>query len=146
MSDGPTGPTGSVDGPNDPVGGTSQTVVSEVITLTDVLNATEILQHKENTDKAALEQIAAISFDSIKTTLVSWAVSGFKNSCVLLEVPLVAPETCLDGAKRSLDDYIIYVSGKSIREHVAALQTRMPDFMVSFAYTGTAVLIVASRI
>jgi hypothetical protein len=115
------------------------------ISLADVLNASEVLQQKEAADKIALGQIATVSFDSIKTTLVSWAISGFKNSCVILEVPMVAPEKCLDGVKRSLDDYITYVSGKTIREHVAALQTRMPDFSVSYAYGGAHVLIIASR-
>ena len=37
------------------------------------------------------------------------------------------------------------MGGKTIQEHVATLQARLPDMVVSFAYTGVSIVIVVSK-
>jgi hypothetical protein len=115
------------------------------ISLTDILGATEVVAKKEQADKAALEGIAMISFENLRAALIRWASAGFPNAYTVYEVPISTPDVCSDGEKRSLADYIVYVSGKSIHDHVAALQQRVLDITVSFAYTGTSILIVVTK-
>jgi hypothetical protein len=116
------------------------------ISLQDILNSVELAQAREAADKTKLEAIGTISFDSLRSSLLQWATRGFPNAYVIHEVPMVAPAVCSDGVTRSLTDYIQFCSGKTIAEHVDVLHQRTPDIEVSFAYTGTTILIVVSRL
>lgn len=115
------------------------------ISMADILAATELVAKKEEEDRTALNGISAIPFDTLKSTLIRWAAIGFPNAYVIYEVPITPPTVCSDGVARTLEDYISFVSGKTIREHVAALQERVIDFTVSFAFNGTTILIVVSK-
>jgi len=115
------------------------------ITLQDILSATELLRAREASDKVKLDAIGTITFETLRASLLQWATRGFPNAYVVHEVPIVAPPTCSDGEVRNLTNYIPFCSGKTIQEHIAVLQARLPDITVSFAYTGSAILIVVSR-
>jgi hypothetical protein len=115
------------------------------ITLADILAATEVIEQKEAQDKDALESIGTISFETLRTTLIQWAKAGFRNATPLHSVAISPPETCSDGVKRSLSDYVPFVSGKTMDELIAPLQARCPEFAISFATTGPEILIVVSR-
>jgi hypothetical protein len=116
------------------------------ITLQDILSATELLQNRETSDKVKLEAIGTITFETLRASLLQWATQGFPNAFVVHQIPIVAPPVCSDGQSRTLTDYIQFCSGKTIQEHVAVLQARLPDIVVSFAYTGSSILIVVSRL
>ena len=116
------------------------------ITLADILAATELLEQKEAQDKSALESIGTISFETLRTTLIQWGKAGFPNASTLTTIAIVPPETCSDGVKRSLADYVPFVSGKTMAELIAPLQARCPEFVISFATTGPEILIVVSRV
>ena len=118
----------------------------QTISIQDILNATEVLQTQEASDKVKLDAIGTLSFDSLRASLLQWGTRGFPNAYVIHEIPMAAPSVCSDGAVRNLTDYIPFCSGKTIQGHIAALQQRLPDISVSFAYSGTAILIVVSRL
>lgn len=120
-------------------------IAPSTLRIQDILSSVEVLQSNEQIDKNALEGIALISFDTIRPRLVQWATTGFRNAYTIHEVQMIAPPLCSDGATRTLSDYITFVSGKTIDEHVSGLQARLPDITVSFAYSGTSILIVVSR-
>lgn len=115
------------------------------ITLADILAAAEVVTQKETQDKAALESIGTISFDALKTTLIQWAKAGFPNASPIYVVAVTPPETCSDGAKRGLADYISFLTGKTMTELIAPLQARCPDFVLSYATTGPEILVVVSK-
>lgn len=141
MSDGPTGLTG----PAGPTSDSTGPAAPVVITLADILSATEIVRQKEAADKSALESIGSVTFDSLRTKLIQWATSGFPNAFTLMEVFVSPPAVCSDGVTRDLANYIIHCSGKTLAEHVAALQAKLPDIVVSFANTGSSIAIVISK-
>lgn len=116
-----------------------------VITLADILTATEVIQQKEAADKALLESIGSVTFDSLRSKLIQWAVLGFSNAYTLMDIQVTPPQTCSDGATRGLADYIVFCSGKTINEHVDVLQQKLPDMNVSFANMGGSIAIVVSR-
>jgi hypothetical protein len=115
------------------------------IRLEDILSSQQLLVAQESADKTALESIGTISYDALKPRLIQWAAGGFRNAYTIHEVPMVAPPLCSDGVSRTLQEYIEFVSEKTIADHVAVLQARLPDFIVSFAYSGSSILIVVSR-
>ena len=118
---------------------------SPVITLADILNATELVQQKEVADKALLESIGNVTFESLRSKLIQWGVLGFPNAYTLMEVSVSPPQTCSDGVVRGLADYIVFCSGKTINEHVDVLQQKLPDMNVSFANMGGNIAIVVSK-
>ena len=119
--------------------------VPQTITLNDILSDVALLASKEIADKATLESIQTVSFEMLRTALVRWAGLGFPNAYSVYEIAISPPTTCSDGVSRSLSDYIVFCSGKTIHDHVAILQQRLPDITVSFLYTGSSIQIVVSR-
>jgi hypothetical protein len=115
------------------------------ITIQDIMNAVEVSQTREDEDKTKLEAIGTISFETLRASLLTWATRGFPNAYTIYEVALSAPSVCSDGTSRALPEYIEFCSGKTIAEHVAVLQARLPDITVSFAYSGYSILIVVSK-
>lgn len=115
------------------------------ISLNDILGAVEILQQKEAADKALLDGIGSASFDSLRTSLITWASLGLPPAFTLMEVAIVPPSQCSDGVTRDLTSYITFCSGKTIHEHVALLQAKLTEMTVSFTNFGHAIGIVVSR-
>lgn len=115
------------------------------ISLSDILNDTQVLQRKEVADKAILESIGQISYEELRKKLVEWALRGFPNVYPINEVAVSAPPVCSDGEVRTLQDYILYCSGKTLQQHIEVLQQRVADITVSFSYTGFSIQIVVSK-
>lgn len=115
------------------------------ITLADLMNAAAVIRQKEAADRTTLETIWNISVPDLQTRLLQWAIGGFANAYTIMELVVQPPTTCSDGVSRSLADYIQFCSEKTIQEHVALLQAKLADIVVSFAYTGTSILIVVSK-
>jgi hypothetical protein len=116
-----------------------------VITLADIMNATELVQQKETADKSLLESIGNVSFESLRSKLIQWASTGFPNAYQLMSISISPPQVCSDGITRGLPDYIVFCSGKTINEHVDLLQEKLPDMTVSFANMGGSIAIVVSK-
>lgn len=117
-------------------------VVEPPLSIEDLMNDVVVLQQKEAMDSAALNSIAGIS---IREPLVTWATLGFPNAWSIHEVSVVPPARCSDGVARDLAGYIQFVSGKTIGDHVAALQARVTGIVVSYAWTGASILIVVTK-
>lgn len=109
------------------------------IRLDDILSETNVLSAKETNDRSIVEGISTPNLPSLREKLVEWAIGGFSGPCVILEVSIRPPPKCLDGTIRNLPEYILYLSGKTIYEHMAILQTYLPDFTVEFVDMGSAI-------
>lgn len=144
-----TGPTGSNEEYRT---GIERTMVFEVIppppeilTLADLISDTQIVLAKELADKALLETIAIQSVHSLRPILVEWVMKGCPNAYPILKLDIRPPATCSDGEVRNLTEYILFCSGKSIRDHAASLQAKLPDIDVSFANFGGITTIVVTK-
>lgn len=152
MADGPTGSTG----PSEPTEQWNYTgyippsdvspsqpavePVLEVIRLDEILSVPEVRRQKESADNVTLQTIANPNLVDIRNRLVQWATNGFAGDCTLFSVSIQTPDVCSDGTTRSLADYIQFVSAKTIHEHLALLQLRLPDFVVLFVYLSNGVI------
>jgi hypothetical protein len=127
---------------------TEQTPVEptpDILTLADLLGERDVLLAKEAADKATLETIGSQSTSTLKPKLIEWVIKGYPNAYPILSVAVQVPGTCSDSVVRSLPDYIAFCSGKTINEHVALLQAKFPDIVVSFSYDGVSISIVVSK-
>ena len=116
------------------------------ISLNDILSSIEVITQKEKDDKASLEALGLIPYDTLKTKLVSWATSGFQNAYEIEKLVIVPPTTCSDGVSRNLADYVQFCSGKTMQEHVATLQQRVQDMVITFANMGSYIAVVVSKV
>jgi hypothetical protein len=116
-----------------------------MISLRDITNSIEVIQAKELDDGHVLETIGSIPFESLKASLIQWALLGYPNAHVVHSIVITPPSVCSDGVERTLGDYISFCSGKSIYDHVAILQSRMTDITVSFVNFGSSIGIVVSK-
>lgn len=141
---GPTGATGTTE-PLSEVTGMTGSSGPPTISLQDIITSIEVVQNQELQDKASLEAIGTISFNTLKASLIQWANAGFPNAYEIYRVNINPPTVCSDGVTRNLADYIVFCSGKTIAEHVDVLHQRTPDINVSFANMGGYIGIVVSK-
>lgn len=119
--------------------------MTDQIRLADILSATEVVLRKEAYDRAVLETINQITFETLKTNLIQWATVGFPNAHPIHVMPIFPPSVCSDGVTRTLGDYVTFLMGKPIGELIAGLQDRCPDFVISYATSGADVVLVVTK-
>ena len=122
----PDGPTGTTE----PLtGGTTE---PPRILLTDLLTDLSVLQQQETADRASFRAVTSPDLSSIRTKLITWLASGKSGLCDLIQIPISVPKLCSDGLARTLVDYVLYITGTSLADHVASIQTILPDFEVAY--------------
>ena len=115
------------------------------ITLNDILSTVDLIEQKEAADKATLESIGTMTFETLKAKLVQWAKAGFPNAYEIYQVHIVPPTVCSDGTTRDLTEYIQFCSGKAMYEHISILQAKVTGMIISFANMGSYIGIVVSK-
>lgn len=120
--------------------------VADVLSLDDIMSTQEILLTKEATDKVALDQIGSQHSSALKPKLVEWVGRGKPNAYPIMMLEVQPPTQCSDGVSRSLPEYILFCSGKTIEEHVGLLQTKLVGIQVSFANINGKIAIVVSSL
>jgi len=115
------------------------------ITMDDLLNSVEVLLRKEKDDRLSLESIGNIAYTDLKQSLVNWATANFPNMYEIYRIVIVPPNVCSDGVTRRIDDYIVYVSGKTMMEHVEVLAQKVSNMQMSFCYFGSYIAVVVSK-
>ena len=117
------------------------------LSLSDILAAGDLLVQKEAADKATLESIGAMTMAELRSYLIVWGRLGFPNAHVISSFTMICPSVCSDGvAGRSLGEYIVFCSGKTLSEHIEVLQAKVtPDIQFGFADFGGTIGIVVTR-
>ena len=116
----------------------------DFLSLDDLMNDCTIVLAKEAADKTLLSQIAMQHVFGLKPKLVEWFSAGKPHAYSIMTLDIQPPVKCSDGIHRNLPEYITFCSGKSIEEHVGALQAKLSGISVSFANIGGQVAIVVS--
>jgi hypothetical protein len=117
----------------------------DVLTLSDLLSDQSVVVAKELADKSLLETIGTQSVGNLRPKLVEWVLKGRPDAFPVLSLDIRPPSVCSDGLSRNLPDYIEFCSGKTINDHVALLQAKLPDILVSFANIGGITTIVVLK-
>jgi hypothetical protein len=160
MESGPTGPieesgpTGET-GPTGPAWNTDPLLISEMsggtaepprILLSDLMSQASVLQQQESTDTASLTALATPDVSDIRNKMTAWLASGMQGACNLVRVPITPPNVCSDGVSRNIYDYIVFLSGKSILEHMKAFQDLLPEFEVGYRCSRTEIVFCVIRV
>jgi hypothetical protein len=117
-----------------------------VLRLDDLLSHSTVLLQKEAADAATLAAIGNPDLNSMRSLLVSWAVTGFAGSVRIAEISVTPPAQCSDGVSRDLGDYIHFVSGKTVYEYLDIFAQKLPDFRVAFVYMGSSIQFMVSKV
>jgi hypothetical protein len=125
-----------VDASGNPIAAPPPAPAPAPVTIADILAATELVLQKETADKARLEAIGGITVETLRTALIHWGVLGFPNAWVLHSSTITPPQVCSDGVTRGLEDYIVFCSGKTIGEHIAALQEKVASSEITLGFAN----------
>lgn len=155
MSEGPTGTTDltAETGPTGPVfmgitldSLTGGTAAPPRILLSDLLGDLSVLQQQESSDRAAVSALGTPNLGDIRTRMTAWVAGGMQGSCDLARVWMTPPNVCSDGVSRNFFDYIAFVSGKTVAEHLKAYQDILPEFEVGYRCSRTELVICVVRV
>lgn len=139
---GETGPTGSIY-LMDLSGGTPP---PPRILLSDILGQVSVLQQQESTDGSAIAVLNTPNLDDIRTKMTTWVAGGMQGSCDLVRLTLTPPNVCSDGVSRNFFDYIQFVSGKTVAEHLQVFQDILPEFEVGYRCSRSELVLCVTRV
>lgn len=112
-----------------------------IMTLEELTASQEALVSKETSDRLSVTRFVNPDPTRVRTRLLQWASAGFPNIFVLSSIELTPPTVCLDGVSRSAFQYVEYLTGTSLSDHVLALQQKLPGMSLSYSTPGTSVCI-----
>ena len=110
-----------------------------VIRLSDILTEQTLLQQQETNDTQSLASLVNPSLSDLRAKLIAWAARNFTLPCDLIVFTLNPPSACSDGVSRNLFDYIQFLTGKTLEQHVATLQAILPDFCAVYLREGNTI-------
>lgn len=111
------------------------------ILLNDILADQALYLQQEAADRAKFAPLLNPNLDDFRRKLVGWASRNFVGPCDLVVIDITTPNICSDGFQRTFFDYIQFVSGKTVAEHMDSLRPTFPDFDVAYSYTRTQIRI-----
>jgi hypothetical protein len=156
--EGPTGPTETSSSDLVSTGPTGDTEIIPIFSLTggtpepprillsDLLSDVSVLQQQESADRVAFSVLNAPNLSEIRTKMTAWVAGGMQGPCDLVRITMTPPNVCSDGVSRNFFDYIVFVSGKSLAEHIQTFQSILPDFEVGYRCSRSEVVICVVRV
>lgn len=105
-----------------------------VIRLSDIVTQQTSALQQEEDDRAKLSSLINPDWNDIRGKLVAWAGRRFALPCDFMTFQLSPPNPCSDGVSRDVFQYIQFLTGKTINDHVVALQAVLPDFVTVFLF------------
>jgi hypothetical protein len=119
---------------------------SYIMTLEQLVASQEALVSKESADRALVANFVNPDSAAVRTRLLQWASAGFPNIFVLLSIDLTPPSVCLDGTARSGFQYIEYLTGTSLSDHVRALELKLPGMSLSYSTPRNTICIHVTKV
>lgn len=123
-----TGPTGTIS-VSELTGGSPP---QPLILLSDLLTHVSVLQRQEAEDRTSFDVFLNPDLPAFRAKLIGWIAGGYQGACDLFRVVVSPPNICSDGVSRNLFDYIEFVSGKSLVDHMKTIQAILPEFEVGY--------------
>lgn len=117
----------------------------DILSLDDLLSDAAVIAAKEQQDKVSVEGISTMTTSALRPMLLQWASQGFPGLYEVYRLSVTPPQVCSDGTVRNLADYIEFVSGKPLHEHVEELQKKFTNITCGFVNYGSHISIVVSK-
>lgn len=111
------------------------------ITIDELLTLKEVIQRKEAQDRIVCTQIN-LPNDALRQKLFDWAVAGFPPAYEISRVLIEPPNKCSDGVTRTLDQYIVFLSGKNLDEHLQLIRDQVSGIQVSTTVQGNSWIVI----
>lgn len=107
------------------------------IRMSEIIAQQSVYLQQEAADRNKFMPLLYPDLEDIRAKLVGWAARNFQGFCDLVVIDIATPNICSDGMQRTFFDYIQFVSGKTVAEHMKTLEPILPDFQVAYSYTRT---------
>jgi hypothetical protein len=116
------------------------------IRLSELLDQVSVLQQQEAGDQTLLASLAVPNLTEIRRIMTTWVAGGFQGSCDLVRIGLTPPNVCSDGVSRNMYEYIAFLSGKTLIEHLGAFQALLPEFEVGYRCSRSEIVFCVIRL
>lgn len=112
-----------------------------MFSLSDILGEQAIVCRREEADTLEINRIANMDPEDMRAKLLDWAMKGLPAQHSILELTMPPPIKCKDLVTRTMPEYVLYISGKTVEQHVAELQAKFVDILAGFTYTPNTLII-----
>ena len=143
----PTGPTGP-----DPTilamfpnAGTGSVEPPHIATLEELMASREATSVKEAADTAILNVLVNPTRETFRVPLFQWATTGFQSGYTLYTLILDTPAICADGEERAIGGYILYLTGKTIEQLCATIQSMMTGIQLFHSFRDNKIQLHVSK-
>jgi len=107
-----------------------------LFSVNTLLTEHEVLLQKEGNDRTLASKIASPIVSDLGEKLKEWARVGFPYMFLVSSFTFGIPNECSDGVKRTLDEYISFLTGHTIDENIQLLQSKLDGIAVHCEYTS----------
>jgi hypothetical protein len=113
-----------------------------IISISDILNAIDVIQSQENIDKGLVETLITVNETDLRNRLIAWGMSGFLSGYVLYSLQFGRLEKCSDGITRNdLVDYISFLfPNTTLATILQTIESKLPGMTLSYSYTNDFIL------
>ncbi len=116
------------------------------ILLSDLMTDISIVRRQEDEDRLKFIVISNPNLTDFRTKLITWIAGGCRGMCDLVQIQISVPTICSDGVVRTLIEYVQYLTGTSLADHIASFQTILPDFEVAYRSSSFDLVFCVTRI
>jgi hypothetical protein len=116
------------------------------ILLSDLMGQLSVLQQQEANDRSALAALTTPNLEDIRNKMIPWIAGNMNGLCDLVRVAVTPPNVCSDGVSRNFFDYLVFLSGKTIVEHLKVYQDLLPEFEVGYRCSRTDIVFCVVRL
>jgi len=108
-----------------------------ILTLSDLLNVTEVIKSNEQQDIDQLSVLKNINEQDLRSKIVIWAARGFPDAHVIYSFQLHLSETCSDGVSRRnvIDYYTFLFPNQPLTSLLSEVEARLPGMRLTYSYT-----------
>ena len=114
-----------------------QTGPVPILTISDLLNISEVIKSNEQQDIAQLNVLKNIDEQDIRSKIVTWGAQGFPNTYTIYSFQFHRSECCSDGIVRDnvMDYYNFLFPNQSLSDLLSSLELRLPGMRLTYSYT-----------
>jgi hypothetical protein len=106
-----------------------------IVSLSELQAMYEAKVGAEVADKQHLCEFMNFDQEKILASLKQWALVGFPDGHPIQVVNLpTADRICIDGQTRDIQQYILYLTGKTVRVEIETLSARLPGIRTALIY------------
>lgn len=107
-----------------------------LFSVNTLLSEHEQLLQQEDRDRALAKTIENPNLEELGRKLKDWAIAGFPDFYPVLSYSFSLPAVCSDGVSRNITEYLAFLTGQNVGQHIGMLDAKLEGISVQCEYTS----------